>query len=152
MPRTWKDLLTSEEIEALDALRLETRSDPVFRNGTIILMSDAGRSKTSIAEELGCGTATVERVRRLYRTRGIVGLTPNKPPGRPSRLSEALREPMLEAVQTDPRELGYGFATWSVARLTEHLWRRCRVRASASTVRRVLAHQRFSLQRPSHTA
>jgi len=151
MPRTWKDRLTDEEVDALDTLRLKTRSAPVFRNGTVILMSNAGRSKTSIAEALGCGTATVERVRRLYKTMGILGLTPIKPPGRPSRLSEALREPVLEAIQTDPRELGYGFTTWSVARLTEHLRRGCRVRASASTVRRVLAHEQFSLQRPKHT-
>ncbi len=103
------------------------------------------------AEDLGCGTATVERVRRLYKTMGIPGLTPIKPPGRPSRLSEALREPVLEAVQTDPRTLDYGFTTWSVARLTEHLRRRCRLRASPSTVRRVLAREQFSLQRPKHT-
>ena len=151
MPRTWKDRLTDEQINALDTLRFKTRSACVFRNGTIILMSDAGRSKTSIAGDLGCGTATVERVRRLYKTMGILGLTPIKPPGRPSRLSEALREPVLEAIQTDPREFGYGFTTWSVPRLTEHLRRRCRLRASVSTVRRVLAHEQFSLQRPKHT-
>ncbi len=151
MPRTWKDRLTDEQIDALDTLRLKTRSATVFRNGTIILMSDAGRGKASIAEDLGCGTATVERVRRLYKTMGILGLTPIKPPGRPSKLSAALREPVLEVIQTDPRELGYGFTTWSVPRLTEHLRRRCRLRASPSTVRRVLAHEQFSLQRPKHT-
>lgn len=151
MPNTWKDRLADKEMGAVDTLRLKTRSAAVFRNGTIILMSDAGRSKSLIAEDLGCGTATVERVRRLYTTMGILGLTPIKPPGRPSRLSEALREPVLEAIETDPRELGYGFTTWSVARLTEHLRRRCGLRASASTVRRVLAHEQFSLQRPKHT-
>jgi transposase len=151
MPRTWKGRLTDEEIDALDTLRLKARSATVFRNGTIILMSDAGRSKTSIAKDLGCGTATVERVRRLYKTMGLLGMTPIKPPGRPSKLSAALREPVLEAIHTDPRQLGYGFTTWSVARLTEHLRRRCRLRASPSTVRRVLAHEQFSLQRPKHT-
>lgn len=143
--------LTEEQVDALDRVRLKTPSADVFRNCTIILMSNAGRSKASIAEVMGCGTATVERVRRLYKTMGILGLTPIKPPGRPARLSEALRAPMLEAIQTDPRTLGYGFTTWSVARLAEHLRRRCRLRASPSTVRRVLAHEQFSLQRPKHT-
>ncbi len=123
----------------------------MFRNCTVILISDAGRSKPSIAEALGCGTATVDRVRRLYRTMGIRRLTPIKPPGRPAPLSEALGEPVREAVQADPRTFGYGFTTGSVARLTEHLRRRCRLRASPGTVRRVLAHERFSLQRPKHT-
>lgn len=151
MPRTWKVRLSDEEIDALDALRLKTRSAAVFRNGTIILMSAAGRSKASIAEDLGCGTATVERVRRLYKTVGISGLTPIKPPGRSSKLAAALREPVLEAMQTSPQELGYGFATWSAPRLAEHLRRRCKLRASVSTVRRVLAHEQYSLQRPKHT-
>ena len=151
MPSTWRNRLSGKQIDALDTLRMKTLSAAVFRNCTMILMSDAGRSKGSIAEDLGCGTATVDRVRRLYRTLGIPGLTPIKPPGRPAPLSKALCEPVREAVQTDPRTLGYGFTTWSVARLTEHLRRRCRLRASPSTVRRVLAHERFSLQRPKHT-
>lgn len=151
MPSTWRNRLSDEQIDALDTLRMKAPSAAVFRNCTMILMSDAGRSKASIAEDLGCGTATVERIRRLYMALGILGLTPIKPPGRPSRLSEALREPVLEAIQTDPRTLGYGFTTWSVPRLTEHLRRHCRLRASPSTVRRVLAHEQFSLQRPKHT-
>ena len=151
MPSTWRNRLSNEQIDALDTLRMKAPSAAVFRNCTMILMSDAGRSKASIAEDLGCGTATVERIRRFYKTMGILGLNPIKPPGRPSQLSEALREPVLVAIQTDPRTLGYGFTTWSVARLTEHLRRRCRLRASPSTVRRVLAHEQFSLQRPKHT-
>jgi len=151
MPSTWRNCLSDEQIDALDTLRMKTPRAALFRNCTVILMSDAGRSKPSIAEALGCGTATVDRVRRLYRTMGIPGLTPIKPPGRPAPLREALYAPVREAVQTDPRTLGYGFTTWSVARLTEHLRRRCRLRASPSTVRRVLAHERFSLQRPKHT-
>ena len=151
MAGTWRNRLSDEQIDALDTLRMKTSSAVVFRNCTRILMSDAGRSKASIAEDLGCGTATVDRVRRLYRTLGIGGLTPIRPPGRPAPLSEALREPVRKAVQTDPRSLGYGFTTWSVARLTEHLRSRCGLPASASTVRRVLAHEQFSLQRPKHT-
>lgn len=151
MARTWKVRLTDEETNALATLRLKTRRAAEFRNATIILMSDAGRTKASIAKELGCGTATVERVRRMYKTMGLLGMTPIKPPGRPSKLSLALREPVLEAIQVDPRTLGYGFSTWSVARLTEHLRTRCQLRASPSTVSRVLAHEQFSLQRPAHT-
>lgn len=151
MPRTWKIRLTTDQVEALDSIRFKAKTAVIYRNATIILMSDAGRSKASIAETLGCGTATIERVRHLYRTLGVVGLTPIKPPGRPSRLSQALREPVLEAIQSDPRTFGYGFTTWSIARLAQHLERRCGLRAGVSTVRRVLAHEQFSLQRPKHT-
>lgn len=151
MPSPWKNRLTGDEIDALDRMRMKAPRADVFRNGTILLMSDAGRTKRSISEDWGCCPATVERVRGLYRTLGLLGMTPIKPPGRPSRLSQALREPVLEAVQTHPRELGYGFSTWSVARLTEHIRRHSRLRAGPGTVRRVLAHEQFSLRRPKHT-
>lgn len=151
MASSWKDRLTNEQVETLDKARFRAPSGDIFRNCTIVLMSNAGRSKASIAEALGCATDTVERVRRLYKTLGVLGLTPIKPPGRPSRLSEAIREDVVDAVQSDPRKLGYGFSTWSIARLTEHVRVRCGVRASPSTVRRVLAHEQFSLQRPKHT-
>lgn len=151
MPRHSKIRLTDVQIDELDVFRMRARTPVTYRNATIILMSDAGRSKVSIAETLGCGTATVERVRRLYQTLGIIGLTPIKPPGRPSRLSRALREPVLQAIQADPRTMGYGFSTWSIPRLAQHLERRHGLRAGISTVRRVLAHEQFSLQRPKHT-
>lgn len=143
--------LTVQQIDELDTIRFKAKAAAVYRNATVILMSDAGRSKGSIAEALGCGTATVERVRRLYRTLGAIGLTPIKPPGRPSRLSKALREPVLQAIAADPRSLGYGFTTWTIPRLAQHLDKRCGLRAGVSTVRRVLAHEQFSLQRPKHT-
>lgn len=151
MSRRGSIRLTNEQIDALDTFRMRAKTPATYRNATIILMSDAGRSKASIAEALGCAAATVERVRRLYQTLGVIGLTPIKPPGRPSRLSKALREPVLQAIQVDPRSLGYGFSTWSIPRLAQHLDRRHGLRAGVSTVRRVLAHEQFSLQRPKHT-
>lgn len=151
MPGQSKIQLTVKQIDELDTIRFKAKAAAVYRNATIVLMSNAGRSKPSIAEALGCGTATVERARRLYQTLGIIGLTPIKPPGRPSRLSKALREPVLAAIQADPRTFGYGFTTWTIPRLAEHLDKRCGLRAGVSTVRRVLAHEQFSLQRPKHT-
>ena len=55
MVGTWRNRLSDEQVDALDTLRLKTSGAAVFRNSTMILMSDAGRSKSSIAEALGCG-------------------------------------------------------------------------------------------------
>jgi len=38
----------------VDRLRFSTSDAEVFRNSTVILMSAAGRSKGSIAQDLGC--------------------------------------------------------------------------------------------------
>jgi putative transposase len=123
----------------------------VFRNATIILMSGAGRSKQSIAEDLGCSLATVDNARRQYREQGLKGLTPRKSTGRRSRATPAYRAALRQAVQTPPGSLGYGFSVWSVARLNEHLKRQTKISFSDDRLRDILHEEGFSFQRPKHT-
>ena len=149
MGRTIK--LTDTQWDQLDHLRMSTASADVFRNCTIILMSAVGRSKASISEDLGCCTDTVARVRRLYRQGGAKALHPIKPPGWPSRATPEFIEQMKLAVRTNPLTLGYGFSTWSAARLAEHLAKVTRIRFSDVQLRRLLHEEGFSIHRPKHT-
>jgi transposase len=143
--------LSDEKWEALDNIRFETADATVFRNATIILMSAVGRSKFSIAEDLGCCPATVDNVRKRYRQNGLAGLQPIKPTGRPSAATPLYRQNLREAVNTPPQSLGYGFSVWSVARLNEHLKRRTKISFSEDQLRRILHQEGFSFQRPKHT-
>ncbi|MHC4560504.1 MAG: helix-turn-helix domain-containing protein [Planctomycetota bacterium] len=132
--------LTEKQWDQLDQLRLTTQSAAVFRNCLIILMSDSRDTIASIARRLGCGTDTVVRIRRLYRIGGIKALYPIKPPGRPSRATPQFIDQMKQAVQTNPLSLGYGFSTWSAARLAKHLDRITGIHFSDDQMRRLL-HQ-----------
>jgi len=149
MGRTIK--LTDTQWDQLDQLRISTASADVFRNCTIILMSAVGRSKASISDDLGCCTDTIARVRRLYREGGAKALLPIKPPGRPSRASLEYIMAMKQAVQTNPLTLGYGFSTWSAARLAQHLAKVTGIRFSDDQLRRLLHQEGFSIHRPKHT-
>jgi transposase len=143
--------LTDEQFDALDRLRFSTPSAEVFRNCLIILRSHAGCSIAQIADFLGCSADTVKRVRGLYRQGGLDALHPRDSPGRPSRASDAFRVQLRQAVRTCPLTLGYGFATWSAARLAEHLAQQTGVRFSDDQMRRLLKEEGFSFQRPKHT-
>jgi len=143
--------LTEKQWDELDNLRFTTPSADVFRNCVIILMSDSRQTLASIAHHLGCGTDTVVRVRRLYRTGGIKALHPIKPPGRPSRASPEFLQQMKDAVRTNPIILGYGFSTWSAGRLAEHLAKVTGIRFSSDQLIRLLHRHGFSFQRPKHT-
>lgn len=145
----WK--LTDQQWDALDALRFSTTDVAVFRNATIILMSSVGRSKQSIATELGCSPATVDNVRRRYREQGLSGLVPRKSSGRRSRATPEYRSALRRLVQTPPQSLGYGFSVWSVARLNEHLKRQTKISFSDDRLRAILREEGFSFQRPKHT-
>ena len=143
--------LTETQWEELDRLRFRTPSADVFRNCMIILMSDVGRTIPSIAQELGCGTDTVVRIRRLYRAGGVEALPPIKPPGRPTRATPAFLKAMNQAVRTCPLNLGYGFSVWSAARLAVHLVKVTGIRFSDDQMRRLLHREGFSVHRPKHT-
>lgn len=96
--------LTSEQWDELDTLRFSTTDRVVFRYATIILMSDidVGRTKASIAFDLGCSVGTVDFVRGRFRRAGLAGLRPKKPTGRPSRATPEYRAALRSAVVTPP--------------------------------------------------
>jgi transposase len=143
--------LTNKRFDEVDHLRNTTPSADVFRNCSIILLTNGGHSMPGIAKILGCSAATVKRVRRLYRQQGLAGLMPIKPSGRPSKATPTFREMLAKAVQTNPQTLGYGFAVWSAARLAAHLAKTSGIRFSTNQIRRLLHEEGFSVHRPKHT-
>jgi transposase len=143
--------LSTQEGEALDRMRFATTEAALFRNVTIILMTAAGRTKTSIARDLGCSSATVDNIRSRYQEQGREGLRRRKSPGRPSRATAEYRAALRRTVLTPPQQLGYGFSTWSVARLGHHVKRQTGLMFSADQLERLLHQEGFSFQRPKHT-
>lgn len=143
--------LSESQWDELDHLRFIASSADVFRNCLIILKSDLAETIPSIASQLGCAPETVKRVRRLYRQGGIEALRPIKPTGRPSKATPEFLQAMKHTLQTNPMSLGYGFSTWSAARLAEHLAKVTRIRFSPDQLRRLLHQEGFSVHRPKHT-
>jgi transposase len=144
-------VLSDAQPQDLEQLRSETQDARVYRNATIVLLTAAGQPEPALAHALGCSGATIDRIRRRYRAGGLAGLIPIKPPGRPSRATPEYRAAMTQAIQTPPRDLGYGFSTWSAARLAHHLKKATGVALGVDQVRRLLRRSRFSVQRPKHT-
>ena len=143
--------LTDKEWDALDRLRFSTTDAVVFRNATIILMSATGRSKASIAYDLGCSIGTVDIARHRDRQSGPDGLIPVKPPGRVSRATPDYRAALRTAIETPPQDLGYGFSVWSLARLNAHLLKVVGIGFSDDQLGRIMKQEGFSFQRPKHT-
>jgi transposase len=143
--------LSDKAWDALDQLRFGTTDAAVFRNATIILMSAVGRSKASIAHDLGCSVGTIDIIRKRYRRDGLDGLIPGKPPGRASRATPEYRAALRTAVNTPPQELGYGFSVWSLARLNAHLLKQTGIGFSDDQLGRIMKQEGYSFQRPKHT-
>jgi len=147
----WGIKLTDEQWDELDRVRFTTKSADVFRNCLVILKSHSHDTIASIAQELGCGPDTVVRVRRMYRKGGAAALEPVKPPGRPTRATPEFLAEMRRAALVNPTTLGYGFTTWSIARLAAHLNKVTAIGFGEDQLGRLLRRERFSFQRPKHT-
>lgn len=143
--------ISQEDWDALDNLRFSTTDKVVFRNATIILMSAVGRSKASIAFDLGCSIGTIDIIRSRYRAHGRDGLIPRKPTGRVSRATPEYRDALKNAVYASPMDFGYGFSVWSLARLNAHLLKATGVSFSEDQLGRIMKQEGFSFQRPKHT-
>ena len=146
-----RNKLTDEQWDELDQLRFTAKSADIFRNCLIILKSDSRETIRSIAEDIGVGTDTVVRIRRLYRKGGIEALKPLKNPGRASRATPEFLTAMRQAVQMNPMDLGYGFSIWSLPRLAAHLKKTTGILFSTDQLARHLHKEKFSFQRPKHT-
>jgi hypothetical protein len=88
--------LTPDEREQLEALtRSGKRSARTITRARLLLLSDQGEHGPAwedwrVAEALGCGHRTVERVRERFVTDGLDAALNHKPQARPSR------EPVLD--------------------------------------------------------
>jgi hypothetical protein len=102
--------LPVKEWDALEQQRFGTSNAAVFRRAMIILMSATGRSRTSLANDLGCTVGTVDVARQRYRHSRPDGLNPAKPTRRVSRATTEFRVALRKAVETAPQALGYGFS------------------------------------------
>ena len=77
-------------------------------------------------------------------------MTPNSPPGRPSRLSKDQKEDLKLDITTHPRELGYEFSNWEGKSVTEHIHVKFGVFLTVRAAQKLLHALDFSLQRPKY--
>jgi transposase len=105
----------------------------------VLLLSDAGWDRESIATATGSSTSTVGRVRRRYCEAGLKAALCELPrPGARSKLSEGEKQQVVALACTDPPP---GFARWSVRLLTTEAVRRRIVPKVSREPIRVLLHE-----------
>lgn len=90
----------------------------IAKRARILLCLDKGQSVDEVAAVVGCGTATVKRVRRRYMDEGWERAIADSPrPGRPKKLTARQERELIALACTDPPE---GAARWTVRLLAKH--------------------------------
>jgi transposase len=105
----------------------------------IVLAAADSDPNAVIARRVGVGVDTVRKWRKRFAAERLVGLRDAARPGRPRRLPDAARAEVIALACELPVASGVPLSRWSSPELARELAARCRVRLSASTVRRWLA-------------
>ena len=114
--------LTEDERASLDDLVKRQRVSAVKRQRAMILLkAEDGLTDEEVAEDLGVGRATVERVRKRCCERGIEGALDRKPqehPSRPRKLDGASEAKLVQIACSSPPE---GRKRWTMGLLANRL-------------------------------
>jgi len=142
--------LTGAERKELSRLIHSTEDARVVRRAQMMRLSAEGRTASQIAALWDMTAEAVRRTIRRFNDEGLAGL-PDKPrKGRPPKKTDRYVALLTEAVQANPRDLGYPFSAWTLERLREHLARQTRIVLSPSRLSQVLAENDIVYRRPKH--
>jgi transposase len=129
-------------------LRKKPPTLDVYRRVQAIHLSGQRLKAQEIAEIVSRSPLTVTRWIHEFDARGLPSLWPGKSTGRPPKADADFQAALGQAVDRNPRDLGYAFTRWTVDLLAEHMRRSVHVAVSSSTVRNVLKRLGYRYGRP----
>lgn len=139
--------------EIRELLRL-LRSSPdprVVRRAQIIRLSARGKAPREIADLLDRSWSGVRKIINRFNADGFSSLADKPREGRPRKRTDRYVALLKEAVQANPRDLGYPFSSWTLERLREHLARRTKIFLSPPHLSRLLSENQIVYRRPKHS-
>ena len=104
----------------------------VAKRARILLCLHEGQTIEEVAQTVGCGTATVKRIKRRFLAEGWESAIADAPrPGRPKKLRAREEQEVIALACSDPHE---GEGRWTIRLLAKH----CGKDISRSIVQRIL--------------
>lgn len=147
MPKQNDYTLTEEELRQV----LEALKSPIARvaKRALVLHSlHLGYPPEEIARMQDLSLATVYNHFKRFKTEGIAGL-PDKPKqGRPPKANAAYRQELLLVIESNPQDLGFAFAIWTLPSLQEYLRRKTGIQLSQNRLSEVLQEEGYVYRRP----
>lgn len=114
--------LTDDERAALEDLVSRNRISRLkLQRAQILLKADEGMTDADIADEIGAGTATVERIRKRAVLEGIEAALERRPqqgPSRPPKLDGRAEAHLIKLACSEPPD---GASRWTLSLLADKL-------------------------------
>src|SRR5215212_5667618 len=139
---------------ALRQIARQSKDGPQARRLLALAAIYDGATRTEAAR---IGGVTLQIVRDWvvkFNAQGPEGLIDRKPPGQPSRLTDAHRQHLLQMIESGPIPAVHGVVRWRLVDLIQWLWDEYRLPISKQTLSRevrALGYRKLSA-RPRHHA
>jgi transposase len=142
--------LTAQETGELRRLIQGSADARIVRRAQIVRFSARGKTPSQIADLLERSCSGVRKIIARFNTEGLASLADKPRGGRPRKASDRYVGLLKEAVQVNPRDLGYPFSCWTLERLREHLVRKTHVVLSPPHLSRLMLEHDIVYRRPKH--
>src|SRR4051795_8511374 len=147
-------LRTDFDAHALRAIARTTKDGPQARRLLALAAIYEGATRTAAARMCGVTVQIVRDCVVKFNAHGPEGLIDRKPPGQPSRLTDAHRTALMARIDDGPIPSVHGVVRWRLVDLIEWLWDEFRLRISKQTLSRevrALGYRKLTA-RPRHHA
>ncbi|MBD2198647.1 MULTISPECIES: helix-turn-helix domain-containing protein [Calothrix] len=137
--------LTAFQRKILQKSLQENLAESYRQRIEIMLLTDEGKSQTTICQTLGCCPATARHWMHIART-GMAHQWQDCAIGRPKAVNEEFLERLKELVGNSPRDYGYSFRRWTGNWLSQQLAKELGIKVSGHHINRLLKQMGLSIR------
>jgi len=150
MPKAQDYHLTKEELESVEtAIKHDKRPEVVQRSIAIRLLH-LGHKPEEVAKMQAVSKPTIYGWFHRWQRGGVEALANQPKSGRPPKADDAYSLALVEVIEKEPSEIGYGFMIWTVERLSAHLEKLTGICLSESRLRALIKRKGYRYRRPKH--
>ena len=143
--------LTKAERQEVENLFRKGPNNRIRKRANAVRLSALGYTVTQIMEVLGCNRQSIHNWFDTFEAQGCKGLYDKPRSGRPAIATVDYRTRLVEAIKTNPRNMGYPFTVWTLTRIRAHMAREMQILLSESRVRQIMKEEGLVFKRPKHT-
>ena len=150
MPKRLNFQLTEEQVTQVEQAKRKDKRAEVRQRATAVHLLHLGHEPPAVAQILSVTVQAIYQWYHRFVQAGVEGLA-NRPKGhRQAKADAGYRQALEQTLASEPSELGYDFAIWTVERLRDHLARTTGKHLSISRLREIVHEQKYVYRRPKH--
>ena len=150
-PQRFIKKLTKNEHQEIENLYRKGPNNRFRKRAQAIRLSIKGYTIPQISEILGCNQQSIHNWFNGFETDGLDGLYDKHREGRPIVATAEYRSRLVDAIKSNPRQMGYPFTVWTITRIRAHMTRELKILLSESRVRQIMKEEGLVFKRPKHT-